>query len=371
MSLEQLNECRIPNPEDKEYLAEVSKPIDIRNIVIGKNSKGQFTIKFETKNHKYLKVFHGVSSSHSHADGSYEYMSRGIELETPEKYYDPELEFEVSFGKVILWLTPETQEENELISGVACATALKWEYGVVFVEYEDIVLWRNIINPKSIVLRILLMMNISVAICLNHNAQNKINERLKIMKTLKFTKQELKQWLKDRKCHAEANYFVDEHGDRSWESIYKDDDGTFYSVLCQEGEIYEDFKGGVCELKEVDFVEEEIRYTQINCFPKTEDYVEKLFQYFVGYKARFPTTNSINHLNLHDLTKDKVEVWIEDNYKGGSSTNQKAKSILEGFIKSDTTQYGAFCSKDIPDAIGVVIDGHFNELLDDATDPNE
>lgn len=133
---EELAQCGVYNREC------ASKPIKLKNVDLYKNEKGQLTVRFETVNHKYLNVRYSTISSRRIEDDGKKLWSSSIEIETLEKYpfkdeKTGETLFNSSVSQLTLWLEPDTEEEEDMLSGVMAVLPLKWEYSLVLIPYAD------------------------------------------------------------------------------------------------------------------------------------------------------------------------------------------------------------------------------------------
>ena len=68
-------------------------------------------------------------------DGSYAF-AEGFSIETQETY--PDDGCDMPHDSVILWMIPESKEEQEELSGVAAILPSKWSYCACIVPFSDV-----------------------------------------------------------------------------------------------------------------------------------------------------------------------------------------------------------------------------------------
>lgn len=133
---EELRECGTYNREA------AAKPIVLENFVFGINSKGQYCLRFESPNHKYLKINYSAITTERPSEDGKKFFSRILELETYEKHPFKDEEtgekmFESSNVHLQIFLEPDTEEEENMLRGCITTLALKYEYCVTIVPYSD------------------------------------------------------------------------------------------------------------------------------------------------------------------------------------------------------------------------------------------
>lgn len=115
-----------------------SAPINIDDIAIGKNARGLLVVSILTPNHKYLNINYSMSTNAVGGAERSAWFSRGFQIQTHDEVpYSDEDPFMVPVSSLDLWLTPESDEEDESINGVAAALACKWQYDITIVPYKD------------------------------------------------------------------------------------------------------------------------------------------------------------------------------------------------------------------------------------------
>ena len=122
------------------------EPLVLKNLEVYENKSGQICIQFETKNHKYLELSYGMSSSCNMApvDGEDEdkwhnqaLWSKAISIGSCNEVYWKGEDHKRHHFYTNLWLVPESEEEMEKLSGIAVFLPSKWRYEICIVPYED------------------------------------------------------------------------------------------------------------------------------------------------------------------------------------------------------------------------------------------
>lgn len=118
------------------------KPIALSDINVELNEDGNVLITFKTNNHKYLNVEYNTSTS-ARIDEDYKnkpWSSKGLEISSHEEYqagdYGDGKPMMLPISRMMIWLEPDTQEENDALSGIACDLASKWGYEIVILPYD-------------------------------------------------------------------------------------------------------------------------------------------------------------------------------------------------------------------------------------------
>jgi hypothetical protein len=101
----------------------------IKDLKIGKNTQGQVVIGFKSDKHKYFEFGFGSSSWWGSGRAPGEHWVQVIYLDV--RNCDGEIE---AHGEI--QILPESEEEEDVISGVWAKLPLKWEYMLVCVPWE-------------------------------------------------------------------------------------------------------------------------------------------------------------------------------------------------------------------------------------------
>lgn len=115
----------------------LKKPILIEGIEVSRNRHGQLLVCFATKNHKYLNVHYGMSSSHVNNEHCDHGSAQGFEIFTLEQHRPKGKNFNYPEDSVTLYLIPENKEECEMLCGQACILPTKWSYQICIVPFKD------------------------------------------------------------------------------------------------------------------------------------------------------------------------------------------------------------------------------------------
>ena len=123
----------------REY---AQKPIAISDINVELNEDGNVLITFKTNNHKYLNVEYNISTS-ARIDEDYKnkpWSCKGLQISSHEEYqasdYGDGKPLMLPISRMVIWLEPDTQEEHDALSGIACDLASKWEYEIVILPFD-------------------------------------------------------------------------------------------------------------------------------------------------------------------------------------------------------------------------------------------
>lgn len=128
----------------KEIYDLETKPLDIRNVRMGKNDRGQLVLIFDSKNHKYFEIWPNMGSKswddNPTDDGESEFGSKDIHIcsdveviEKSEDDYKPSR----NLWSCDIVISPESKEEEELLGYKVASQPLKWEYALTFMTYDD------------------------------------------------------------------------------------------------------------------------------------------------------------------------------------------------------------------------------------------
>ena len=123
----------------REY---AQKPISISDINVELNEDKNVLITFKTNNHKYLNVEYNISTS-ARIDEDYKnkpWSCKGLQISSHEEYqasdYGDGKPLMLPISRMVIWLEPDTQEEHDALSGIACDLASKWEYEIVILPFD-------------------------------------------------------------------------------------------------------------------------------------------------------------------------------------------------------------------------------------------
>lgn len=128
---------------DRETFDHESKPLIITDFDIGTNSRGQMVIDFQSKNHKYFEIkpsmiWHSWDDNEIDEDEPCEFGSRSIRMESFTKAIlkdDKDINFPLWATEMVI--TPESEEEVDLLGDRVSVLQLKWQYALTFLKFED------------------------------------------------------------------------------------------------------------------------------------------------------------------------------------------------------------------------------------------
>jgi hypothetical protein len=141
LDLDEIDIEKTDNFSMEEFKYE-TQPLVITDFMIGKNNRGQMVITFSSKNHKYFNIWDTMSwkswdDNQIDGEEESEFGSRGLHIESQTEVYDKELGFKRSLWSTEMIITPETEEEKELLADRVSSIANKWGYSLVFLDFGD------------------------------------------------------------------------------------------------------------------------------------------------------------------------------------------------------------------------------------------
>lgn len=117
---------------ENSVLDEESGPILVENFNIYKNKHGRWCYSFDTPNHQcLLRGEEGLKANERFI--SFETIDSTLVIQDGEPY-------ELPNARVVIWLIPEDETEEEDIDDVAyCVVPKGWGYYVLLVPQEDFI----------------------------------------------------------------------------------------------------------------------------------------------------------------------------------------------------------------------------------------
>lgn len=128
---------------DEEMFNYESKPLVITDFEIGKNTRGQMVIDFESKNHKYFNIWDGMGwlswDDNPINEEESNFGSRFVHMESQTKIVPKEgaVDWPVALWETKMIISPESEEEKELLGDRVSVLPLKYQYALTFLRWKD------------------------------------------------------------------------------------------------------------------------------------------------------------------------------------------------------------------------------------------